>query len=293
MPIKHIVLEGGAYLGISTLGALAHLQKEAFYDIEEIDTIYGSSIGAVIGGLLCLKIDWRVLLEYIRDRPWYKILKFSPEQLFTMPANKGIFDSSFFYKTFNNLLQSKDLDNDISMKELYEYSNIELHIITTKLNDFSVVDISHKTHPDFKFIQAIYQSSTIPIIFQPNWHETSFFLDGGLLNNYPIDLCINNGAKEGEILGVRYNALKSSGTITESDGFMDFLLHLFRKLFSVQRQGHEVNLKNQLIIPCDTINLTECQKLLQNSKLRAKYLKDGEKAAQTFLFYQKKSQLNI
>ena len=142
-------------------------------------------------------------------------------------------------------------------------------------------------------IQAIYQSSTIPIIFQPNWHENSFFLDGGLLNNYPIDLCINNGAKEDEILGVRYNALKSSGTLTEADGFMDYLLHLFRKLFSVQRKGGEVNLKNQLIIPCDTINLTECQKLLQNSKLRAKYLKDGEKAAQTFLFYQKKSQSNI
>jgi len=289
MPIKHIVLEGGAYLGISTLGALSLLQKEKFYDIEQIDTIYGSSIGAVIGGLLCLKIDWTDLLEYVRDRPWYKILKFSPNQLFTMAANKGIFDSSFFYKTFNNLLQSKDLNNDISMKELYEYSNIELHIITTKLNDFSIVDISHKTHPDFKLIQAIYQSSTIPIIFQPNWYKTSYFLDGGLLNNYPIDLCIHNGAQEDEILGVRYNALKSSGILEQTDGFMDYLLHLFRKLFSAQRKGNPVILKNQLIIPCDTINLTECQKLLEDSKLRAKYLADGEKAAETFLFYKKKS----
>jgi predicted acylesterase/phospholipase RssA len=288
MPIKHIVLEGGAYLGISTLGALSMLQKEEFYDIEQIQTIYGSSIGAVIGGLLCLKLEWADLLEYIRDRPWYKILKFSPDQLFTMTANKGIFDSSFFYKTFNNLLQSKDLNNDISMKELYEYSQIELHIITTKLNDFTIVDISHKTHPDFKFIQAVYQSSTIPILFQPNWYETSYFLDGGLLNNYPIDLCIKNGAQAEEILGVRYNALKASGTLGKGDGFLDYLLHLFRKLFSVQRKGYEVNLENQLIIPCDTINLAECQKLLQDSSLRAKYLIDGEKAAQTFLFYQKK-----
>lgn len=288
MPIKHIVLEGGAYLGISTLGALSMLQKEEFYDIEQIQTIYGSSIGAVIGGLLCLKLEWADLLEYIRDRPWYKILKFSPDQLFTMTANKGIFDSSFFYKTFNNLLQSKDLNNDISMKELYEYSQIELHIITTKLNDFTIVDISHKTHPDFKFIQAVYQSSTIPILFQPNWYETSYFLDGGLLNNYPIDLCIKNGAQAEEILGVRYNALKASGTLGKGAGFLDYLLHLFRKLFSVQRKGYEVNLENQLIIPCDTINLAECQKLLQDSSLRAKYLIDGEKAAQTFLFYQKK-----
>jgi len=287
MPIKHIVLEGGAYLGISTLGALSMLQKEDFYDINQIQTIYGSSIGAVIGGLLCLKLEWKVLLEYIRDRPWYKILKFSPDQLFTMAANKGIFDSSFFYKTFNNLLQSKDLNNDISMKELYEYSKIELHVITTKLNDFTIVDISHKTHPDLKFIQAVYQSSTIPILFQPSWYGTSYFLDGGLINNYPIDLCLKNGAQAEEILGVKYNTLKSSKILGKEDGFLDYLLHLFRKLFSKQQKEHEINLKNQLIIPCDTINLTECQKILQDSSLRAKYLEDGEKAAQTFLFYQK------
>ena len=288
MPIKHLVLEGGAYLGISTLGALSFLEKAKFYDIEKIETIYGSSIGAVIGGLLCLKLDWNDLLEYIRDRPWYKILKFSPENLFAIPHNKGIFDISFFNKTFNNLLQSKDLAKDISMKELYEYSNIELHIITTKLNDFSIVDISYKTHPDFNFIQAIYQSSTIPIIFQPKWYESSYYLDGGLLNNYPVDLCIENGGKEDEILGVRYNALKSRNVLTETDSFMDYLLHLFRKLFSMQRKGIDIDLKHQLIIPCDTINLAECQKLLQDKNLRAKYLEDGEKAADTFLYYQKK-----
>jgi hypothetical protein len=86
---------------------------------------------------------------------------------------------------------------------------------------------------------------------------------------------------------VRYNTLKSSEILGKEDGFLDYLLHLFRKLFSKQQKEYEINLKNQLIIPCDTINLAECQKLLQDSSLRAKYLGDGEKAAQTFLFYHK------
>ena len=293
MPIKHIVLEGGAYLGVSTFGALSFLQKEGFYDIKQIQTIYGSSIGAVIGGILCLKVDWNDLFEYIRDRPWHKILKFTPDLLFTMAAKKGIFDSSFFIKTFNNLLQSKDLHNDISMKELYEYSGIELHIITTKMNDFSIEDISYKTHPNFKFITAVYQSSTIPILFQPNWYDDSYFLDGGLINNFPIDLCIQNGAAIEEILGIRYKALINNNGVKQTDGFLDYLLEFFRRLFSVQRKENAVNLKNQLIIPCDKINITECQKLLQDSNIRAQYLRDGEKAAQTFLFYEKKSQSNI
>ncbi len=56
----------------------------------------------------------------------------------------------------------------------------------------------------------------------------------------------------------------------------------------MQRKGIDIDLKHQLIIPCDTINLAECQKLLQDKNLRAKYLEDGEKAADTFLYYQKK-----
>ena len=113
---------------------------------------------------------------------------------------------------------------------------------------------SYKTHPDFNFIQAIYQSSTIPIIFQPKWYESSYYLDGGLLNNYPVDLCIENGGKEDEILGVRYNALKSRNVLTETDSFMDYLLHLFRKLFSMQRKGIDIDLKHQLSIIRENID---------------------------------------
>ena len=231
MPIKHIILEGGAYLGISALGALSKLHEENFYNIENIETIYGTSIGAFIGGLLCLKMKWSDLIEYVIGRPWHKIIHFSPEMLFNLVSKKGIFDITFFYQTFENLFKSKDLNKNITMKELYDYSNIELHVFSTKLSTFATEDISYKTHPNMEFIKAIYLSSSIPFLFQPMWYKNSYFLDGGLLNNYPIEICIRNGGIKEEIMGIRYDMLTSSPKLAESSSFFGIYTRLISQIF--------------------------------------------------------------
>ena len=70
MTIKNIVLSGGAYKGFYTVGALKHLSSENFYDIDDIENIYGVSVGSLIGLLLCLKLEWSDVLENIIYRPW-------------------------------------------------------------------------------------------------------------------------------------------------------------------------------------------------------------------------------
>ena len=39
-------MASGGYKGLNILGVLSELSREKFYDIENIKTIYGSSIGA-------------------------------------------------------------------------------------------------------------------------------------------------------------------------------------------------------------------------------------------------------
>ena len=73
--IKHIVLEGGSYKGIGIIGTLKYLSENKYYDINNIQTIYGTSMGAYIGILLCLKMDWEVLVDYIINRPWEKLFQ--------------------------------------------------------------------------------------------------------------------------------------------------------------------------------------------------------------------------
>ena len=69
MTIKHIVISGGGPTGFITYGAVRYLSKEKFWDLKNIETIYGSSIGALMGVVFSLGYDWEWLDDYFIKRP--------------------------------------------------------------------------------------------------------------------------------------------------------------------------------------------------------------------------------
>ena len=71
--IKHLVISGGSYNGIKMYGVLHELAKKQFYNIDNIESIYSTSVGSLIGAMLALKIDNDIIYDYVHKRPWYKI----------------------------------------------------------------------------------------------------------------------------------------------------------------------------------------------------------------------------
>ena len=90
MTIKNIVLSGGAYKGFYTIGALKRLSKIQFYDIEDIENIYGVSVGSIIGLILCLKLDWEDMIGHAINRPWQNLFQFGPEDILDVFVKKGL-----------------------------------------------------------------------------------------------------------------------------------------------------------------------------------------------------------
>ena len=88
MTIKHIVISGGGPLGFRYLGALEKLEKENFWKIDNIESIYATSIGAIIGVFLGLKYDWDTLNKYLIERPWHDAIKVNAKQIFDSYFNK-------------------------------------------------------------------------------------------------------------------------------------------------------------------------------------------------------------
>ena len=70
MTIKHIVISGGGPTGFSMLGGVIELSKSNFYNIENIETIFATSVGAVLGAIFCLKYSWEDIEDYFVKRPW-------------------------------------------------------------------------------------------------------------------------------------------------------------------------------------------------------------------------------
>ena len=73
MTIKHIVICGGGPTGFLSYGALKRLHEKEIWNKKDIETIYGSSIGGVMGILINLAHSWEALSDYLIKRPWIKV----------------------------------------------------------------------------------------------------------------------------------------------------------------------------------------------------------------------------
>ena len=91
MPIKHLIIAGGGPIGLQFFGALEHLNKEGFWKLEDIETIYATSIGTMLSVFISLNYDWETLKTYIVGRPWNDVFKLNGKQIFDAFYNKGLF----------------------------------------------------------------------------------------------------------------------------------------------------------------------------------------------------------
>jgi len=147
MSIKHLVICGGGPLGFSFLGAIEKLNEEKLLEMDKIESIYGTSIGSIIGAFICLKYDWETLTKYVIERPWHDAIKVTAKQIFESYYNKGLFNKKLAEIIFKPLLEARELNINVTLKEFYEYSKIDLHIFTFELNKFETIELSHTTHP--------------------------------------------------------------------------------------------------------------------------------------------------
>jgi predicted acylesterase/phospholipase RssA len=229
--IKHLVISGGGAAGFSFYGVLRESNKKNIWALKNIETIHGTSVGSMMAVMISLGYDWDTLDDYLIKRPWHMVYKFNIYSLMDGLTKRGIFDKKVMEETLGPLLSGKDMSVDITMQEYYEKTKVELHIYTTEMNKFESVDISYKTHPDWKLIDAVYASSSLPVLFAPWIIDGNCFCDGGFMMNYPIPGCIRNGANPKEILGIsRMTDVNNRITIEENSSILDYGIMLVYRI---------------------------------------------------------------
>ena len=225
MTIKHLVISGGGPLGLRYLGALEKLEKENFWKVDNIESIYGTSVGSMIGAFICLKYDWETLNKYIIERPWNDAFKINATQIFDSYYKKGLYDTKLIEIIFKPLLQAKNIEINVTLKEFYEFSKIDFHIFTFELNKFETIELSHITHPNLSLLQALTMSSAFPGIFMPTIIDKKCYIDGGVMCNYPINQCLRDNTNKDEILGITISHEKDNNTeITEELSLLEYVM---------------------------------------------------------------------
>jgi predicted acylesterase/phospholipase RssA len=275
--IKHLVISGGGTAGFVFYGVLLESHNQGFWNINDIETIYSTSAGSINAVLIALKYDWDTLSDYIIKRPWQNVFNLNISRIMSSFQERGILDRKCIEQIFAPLFAAKDISMNITMAEFYEKTGIDIHMFTTSINKLELVDISHKTHPDWKVMDAVYCSSALPIIFKPLLVENHCYCDGAFINNYPLVNCIDSGACPDEIFGVCKYTMSNSNEkdITEESSIFDYLFSIISKIFLRHLKPTFVPIANELILDLPPTNINEFFNTAHSCEERTRLIDSG------------------
>ena len=288
--IHHLVLSGGGPAGLLTYGAAKYLAKEGFWSLADIKSIYGCSIGAYMGIIISLNYEWDWLDDYFIKRPWENVININAVSFIEAFDNKGLLGDVLIIESLKPLLEAKDLSIDITLQELYEFNKIDIHIYSTNLNAVYMdkVDISHTTHPTMTVVRALCMTTAFPFVFKPICDESGgCFIDGGLLNIYPLNDCIaqQKCSDKDEILAFKNIWVFDDVKITADSSVIDFLLVLMRKMQKhIDTEAEQEEIKNT--VKClveDLEGIGSWIMALSTTERRAELIEKGMGQGEVFL----------
>ena len=187
MTIKHLILTGGGPIGFVEYGALKYLATTNIVNYNNIESIYSVSIGAFIGFIYILKLEWLWLDDFLIKRPWNKLVHFSYTNLL---YEKGIITRALVVNALEPLFLTKNIPLTITLLEFYNLTKIEFNIYACNFTTLQQKKFNHITTPNIMLVDALYVSLAVPLIFAPLIIEDCFYLDGALIHGCPINNCI-------------------------------------------------------------------------------------------------------
>lgn len=174
-----LVLSGGGVRGVGHLGAIQVLKE---LDIR-IDCIAGTSAGAIVGAFIASG--------------------YSPQEGLAITEKIKMFD----WHTFNigslGFLKMSSIEKVLReyLPENYESLDIPLYVCATDILNNCCVFFNQGP-----LIPTILASSGIPVIYEPVKHNGTYYVDGGVVNNLPVEAIRNQCDK---IIAVHVNSLSN------------------------------------------------------------------------------------
>ena len=313
--IEHIVLSGGGPVGLLEYGALKYLSKNKFIEYKNIKSIYSTSVGGVIAFIYILNFDWSWIDDFFIKRPWSNLMNLNSNNYINIFYNKGLLDKSIITNSLKSLFLAKDISLEITLKEFYELTNIELNLYTSNLNKFKKEKLNYINNPKLKLIDAIYMSLTIPILFIPLYINNTFYLDGGIFINCPINeclmekkcdydsvLCLMNDKRypidlsNNFYIENNYNLDENNrSNLTKDSNFFEFIIHIIKTLFnniSVIENENTIIIKHNINIALtyQTVDIQYWNFVFNNESERKYLINLGEIQAESLI---KNLNLNI
>ncbi|MEZ4685011.1 MAG: patatin-like phospholipase family protein [Bacteroidia bacterium] len=198
-----LVLSGGGARGIAHIGVLQALDE---LDIHPA-VISGSSAGAIAAAYYASGLSPREMMDIISDTGFLRL--FRPSLL-----GAGFINADRIYETHKKHLKAR-----------FEELAIPAYICATNINEGKSVYFNSGDLP-----QAVNASMSMPVIFKPIEIDGYQYLDGGIMNNFPVEPLLEHEDCD-FIIGVDVNAIPYKEDVSSK-------LNLMERVFFMSINSH-------------------------------------------------------
>ena len=190
---EYLVLSGGGIKGIAFTGALEILLN--YVKLDKLKGIAGVSAGAIVATLLAVRYTPQEITKIMYD---VDLVKLSSDGLgylrdgLNFVRDWGMCPGLYVMEMMGKLISDKTGNPDYTFEDLKKDTGLSLVIIGTN-HSFSRTEYFYagNTEPMYSKMPirvAVRISMSIPYVFEPYKYNDCYFVDGGTLCNFPLNV---------------------------------------------------------------------------------------------------------
>ncbi len=198
-----IALSGGGVRGIAHLGILKVFEEIGV----KPNMLTGTSAGSIVGAFYAYGYSPDEILDVIKKTKLFKILR-----------------PSFSWKGLLTLEKAHDFFSQLLPTDSFESLKIPFYVCATNVKNGKQAFFSKG-----ELIKPVMASSAIPVIFLPVQIGENQFIDGGVVNNLPVEPLIGHCDK---IIGVHCNPVDEDFEAENMKGLLErtFIITISRNV---------------------------------------------------------------
>lgn len=188
--IKNLVFGGGGVKCISYIGLLKYFEENNI--LKNIEHIVGTSGGGIFALMVIIGYSYKDLKQLILFLDFNSLKDINCDNICKFNENYGIDTGDNLLQLIKIMIKKKNINEEVTFKDLYNKTNIIFTLTGTCIEKQSIEYFNYKLTPNMTILKAIRITYSIPIIYNCVRYNNYTYVDGGILENYPINFLKEN-----------------------------------------------------------------------------------------------------
>jgi len=234
MRIENIVFEGGGAKIAASAGAVAALKDAGL--LRDLRRVAGTSAGAIAAMLMAIGVPAGSLGAMLISTPFAEFFDGTygvVRDLWRLFAQFGYYRGDAMEQWLGKKLHLYTDNENLTFRQLADLAQApngvcsNLYVTGVNLSRGELVVFSNENTPDMPIKTAVRISAGFPLVFSAKRYNDEWYVDGGILANYPIDLFDRDGEPNPHTVGIRVDTLdETEGRRKPIVGFRGYLTAL-------------------------------------------------------------------